>query len=55
MPSYVHRRLVFFVVLLFGAVALAQQPSQPAQSPPNIIRLNVVAAHKSGSPVTGMQ
>jgi VWFA-related protein len=55
MPSHVHRRVLFFVVLLFGAVALAQQPSQPAQSAQNIIRLNVVVAHKSDPPVAGLQ
>jgi VWFA-related protein len=55
MSIYVHRCLLFFAVLLFGPVALAQQPSRAAQPDENTIRLNVVVAHKSEPPVSGLQ
>lgn len=55
MSFYVRRCLLFFVVLLFGPVALAQQSSPAARRGENSIRLNVVVAHKSGPPADGLQ
>lgn len=55
MSSYVRRCLLFPLALFLACAASAQQSSQPTRAAENSIRLNVVVAHKSDPPVTGLQ
>ena len=55
MSVYVRRCLLVVVALLLARAASGQQPGRPAQPDDNSIRLNVVVAHKSEPPVSGLQ
>jgi len=54
MPIYVRRCVLFLLALVLARAVSAQQPGQTAQSGQNSIRLNVVVAHKSDPPVSGL-